>query len=128
MYVVNRTRGTYLGVDVKCANTFRARLLGLYGHRELPLGDGVWLVPCVGVQTIGMKRPIDVVFFNSASRVVRTYENLRAGRVILWVPGAVSALEVPAGVVASSETKVGDVAEFVDSLSREDAGVEAVRS
>ena len=124
MYVVNRTRGTYLGVDVEHANTFRARMLGLYGHRKLPLGDGVWLVPCVGVQTIGMKRPIDVVFLNSAGCVVRIYENLRAGRVILWVPGARSALELPAGVVASSETKVGDTVEFVDSLSRETAGVE----
>lgn len=128
MYVVNRTRGTYLGVDVKHANTFRARLLGLYGHRKLPLGDGVWLVPCVGVQTIGMKRAIDVVFLNAARCVVRIYENLRAGRVILWVPGAHSALEVPTGVVASSETRVGDAVEFLDSLSREAAAAGAVGS
>ncbi len=117
MYVINRTRGTYLGVDVKHANTLGARLLGLYARRQLPLGDGVWLVPCAGVQTIGMRIPIDVVFLDSGRRVVRIYENLRAGRFIWWVPRAHSALEVPAGVVISSETRLGDEVEFLESLS-----------
>ena len=117
MYVVNRTRGTYLGVDIKRADSFRKRLLGLYAHRELPVGDGIWMIPCAGVQTVGMKRTIDVVFLDLAKRVIRVYAHLRAGRVIWWVRGAHSALEVPAGVVASSETQVGDVVEFVESLS-----------
>ncbi len=128
MYVVNRTRGTYLGVDIKRADSFRARLLGLYAHRELPVGDGVWMVPCAGVQTIGMRRTIDVVFLDLARRVVRVYEHLRAGRVVWWVRGAHSALEVPAGVVASSETRVGDVVEFVESLSRTPAAAQTARS
>ena len=127
MYVVNRTRGTYLGVDIKRADSFRTRLLGLYGHRELPVGDGVWMIPCAGVQTIGMKRTIDVVFLDLAKHVVRVYEHLRAGRVIWWVRGAHSAIEVPAGVVASSETQVGDVVEFVETLNRR-ASAQVVRS
>lgn len=116
MYVVNQTRGTFLGVDVKRAGGFRARLIGLYRHRKLSLGDGVWLVPCRGIQTVGMRTAIDVVFLNADRRVIRIYSELPPGRVILWVPGAQSALEVPAGAVRSSETGVGDILRFADSL------------
>lgn len=116
MYVVNRTRGTFLGVDVKRADAFGTRLLGLYRHRNLSLGDGVWLVPCTGVQTIGMRAPIDVVFLDAKHRVVRIYNHVRPGRIIWWVPRAHSALEVPAGAVGSSETRPGDVLEFASDL------------
>jgi uncharacterized protein len=128
MYVINRTRGTYLGVDVKQANSFRTRLLGLYAHRDLPLGDGIWLVPCAGVQTIGMKRAIDVVFLDSTKRVVRVYEDVRSGRMIWWVPKAHSALEVPAGAVKSSETHVGDEIQFVESLASASAEAQSAGS
>lgn len=129
MYVVNQTRGTFLGVDIKRAEGFHARLIGLYRHRNLSLGDGVWLVPCRGVQTIGMRTAIDVVFLNAKLRVVRIYHQLPPGRVILWVPGAHSALEIPAGAVRSSETGVGDTLRFADSLpvGFTDASVEEKR-
>lgn len=113
MYVINRTRGTYLGVDVQVANSFRARLLGLLAHRDLRFGDGVWLVPCNSVQTFGMRQPIDVVFLDARRHVVRVVEGVRPARFIWPVAGAHSALELPAGVVRSSETRAGDVIEFV---------------
>lgn len=122
MYVVNQTRGTFLGVDIKRAGGFRTRLIGLYRHRNLSLGDGVWLVPCRGIQTIGMRAAIDVLFLDVRHRVVRIYHELPPGRVILWVPGAHSALEVPAGAVRSSETHVGDILHFADSLPEGFAG------
>jgi uncharacterized membrane protein (UPF0127 family) len=128
MYAVNRTRGTFLGVDIKRADRLAARMIGLYRHRNLSLGDGVWLVPCNGIQTVGMKATIDVVFLNRERRVVRVYENVRPGRVIFWVPRARSALEVPAGAVGSSETRVGDTIEFTDHLPEEDQSTPARRS
>lgn len=127
MYVVNQTRGTFLGVDVKRADGFRARLIGLYRHRKLSLGDGVWLVPCRGIQTIGMRAPIDVVFLDAGRRVVRLYNHVPPGRVILWVPGAHSALEVPVGAVGSSETRVGDVIQFADDLPKDFPGLQMGR-
>ncbi len=118
MYVVNRTRGTYLGVDIKMANSFRTRMLGLHTDRQLHFGDGVWLVPCNSVHTIGMRSSIDVIFLNTGGRIVRVVENLRPGRIVWRVPEAHSALEVPAGVVRSGETQVGDQVEFVEDVSR----------
>ncbi len=114
MFVVNRTRGTYLGVKINVANTFFKRLLGLYAHRRLHFGDGVWLVPCNSIQTIGMRFPIDIVFLNQVRRVLRVDEAVQPGRIVGWLQGAHSTLELPAGVVRSSETEVGDLLEFIE--------------
>jgi len=116
MYVLNRTRGTYLGVNIKLANSLHSRLLGLYAHRHLRLGDGVLLVPCNSVQTIGMRCAIDVVFLDAAGRVVRLYDEVRPGRVFLYARSARAALELTAGAVSSSETQTGDQIEFVKDL------------
>jgi uncharacterized protein len=113
VYVVNRTRSTYLGVNVKVANTFRSRLLGLRAERDLRFGDGVWLSPCNSIQTMGMRDAIDAVFLDASGRAVRILEGIPPRRFIWRVLGARSTLELSAGVVRSSETKVGDKIEFV---------------
>ncbi len=112
MYAVNRTRGTYLGVNLAVAKTFHARLLGLLPRRHLRWGDGVWLVPCSSVHTFGLRYPIDLIFLDQQGRVVRVCERVSPGRVIWPIPRAHSALELPAGVIASSETTVGDYIEL----------------
>ncbi len=122
MYVVNRTKGTYLGVEIAVANTLRTRMLGLYARRRLHLGDGVWLVPCNSVQTIGMRCPVDVIFLDAVGSAVRVHQNVVPGRVIWPVRRAHSALEVPAGAVQSSETQIGDQIEFVEDLDHPGSG------
>jgi uncharacterized membrane protein (UPF0127 family) len=117
MYVVNRTRSTYLGVDIRLANSFRTRLMGLLAHRQVLFGDGVWLVPCNSIQTFWMRWPIDAVFLDSKRRVIRVVENIAPGRLVWPVARAGSTLELPAGVVRSSETRVGDQLAFVDEVA-----------
>ena len=119
MYVVNRTRGTYLGVAIKMANSLWTRLRGLYARREIRYGDGLWLVPCDSIQTVGLRFAIDVVFLDGHSRVVKVAENVPPGRFVWCLGRAHSALEVPAGVIRSSETQVGDRVEFVTEVGVE---------
>jgi uncharacterized membrane protein (UPF0127 family) len=120
MYVINRSRGTYLGVNIKVADSFWTRLVGLYAHRRLRFGDGVWLVQTNSIQTIGLRTAIDLVFLDARLRVVHTIEHVPPGRVIWRVPRAHSTLEVPPDVIHSSATEVGDQIEIVDELSPED--------
>ena len=115
MLVVNRTRGTLLGVDIARADSVAARMRGLYPYRRLDMGDGVWLVPCNAIQTVGMKHVIDAIFLDRGNRVVRIYQNLRPGRFTWWIWKAHSTLEVPVGVVRSSETQIGDLLEFTEA-------------
>ena len=115
MLVVNRTRGTLVGVDVARADSVGARMRGLYTYQHLMLGDGLWLVPCNNIQTIGMKHTIDVVFLDRELRVVRIYQHLRPGRFTWWIRRAHSALELPEGAVRSSETQIGDLLDFAEA-------------
>lgn len=120
MYVINRTRGTYLGVNIKMANTFRTRLIGLYAHRHLRAGDGVLLTPTNSIQTIGMRTSLDLIFLDDRLRVVHLLEHVPPGRVIWPVRGAHATLEIPAGLIESSETQVGDQIEVTADLSPSD--------
>lgn len=47
---------------VETAGTFFRRTRGLLGRRGLNPGEGLLLVPCNAVHTLGMRFPIDVVF------------------------------------------------------------------
>lgn len=118
MYVVNRTRSTYLGVDIRLANSFRSRLMGLQAYRQIPFGDGVWLVPCNSIVTFRMRFAIDAVFLDKDGRVVRVVENIVPGKIVWPIRRAHSVLELPAGVVRSSETRDGDMIECIDDVVR----------
>lgn len=122
MYVVNRTRSTYLGVDIQLADSFRKRLLGLQAHRQIRFGDGVWLVPCNSIVTFRMRYSIDAIFLDSEGRVVRLVEKIPPGRLVWPVSRARSVIELPAGVVSSSETRVGDDIEFIEDMDNHARG------
>jgi uncharacterized membrane protein (UPF0127 family) len=63
-----------------------------------------------------MRGPIDLIFLDARLRVVRVVDQVRPGRVIWRIPGAHSVLELPASVIRSSETQIGDQVEFVQDL------------
>ena len=44
------------------ADTSKTRKTGLLKHDRLENGEGLWITPCEGVHTVGMKFPIDVLF------------------------------------------------------------------
>lgn len=93
------------------ADTSKKRRTGLLKHRGLDRGEGLWLVPCEAVHTIGMKFPIDVLFLDKKRRVVKV-----RGSVGKWrIAGSLrahSVLELPAGTAAATGTAVGDELEL----------------
>jgi uncharacterized membrane protein (UPF0127 family) len=115
--VVNATRGTVLGARVRVADTGLSRIVGLLGERELPLGDGLLIVPSQGVHTWGMLFPIDIVVLDRGWNVLALRRRMRAFRMtrLFWKAAAV--LELPPGMLDSTATTVGDTLVF----EREDA-------
>ena len=116
---LNARTGESLGEQVRCAHTWWTRLVGLLGTRDLPISHGVWLRPCQGVHTLGMRYPIDVVFLDRKSRVSKIATRLRPYRFCLARRGVNSVLELPAGTLDSKDLRVGDsiVFEPVSSAS-----------
>jgi uncharacterized protein len=110
--VRNISKATVLGDRIIIANTDQLRKTGLLNHERLLPGEGIWLIPCSAVHTVGMQFPIDVLFLDRAGTVIQIEANARPGIELLNSPGY-AALELGAGRVAQTKTKVGDRLEFV---------------
>ena len=105
--IVNLTRETVLAESAEVADHGAARNKGLLGRDGLPVGGGLWIVPCEAVHTFGMRFAIDLVYIDR-NKIVK---KVRSGVAPWRLSGCLSAhsiIELPAGVVASSQTCPGD--------------------
>ena len=93
------------------ADTSAKRRTGLLKHSGLAPGEGLWISPCEGVHTFGMKFPIDVLFLNRKKKVHKNRPNMVRGRISLKLL-AHSVLELPAGRIEETQTQPGDQLEF----------------
>src|SRR5438093_13579409 len=106
--VTNLRTKRALGAAVTRADSFGARARGLLGARSLANGSGLWLDPCSSIHMLFMRFSIDVVFLDRSLHVTRTIAGLPPWRIAFGGRRARSALELPAGSIARSETRAGD--------------------
>ena len=109
--VQNQTRGRVLADRAEIADTSAKRRTGLLKHKGLDPGEGLWIAPCEGVHTFGMKFTIDVVFLNRKKRVLKIRPAMVKRRIAFSLR-AHSVLELPAGTLAETGTVAGDQLEF----------------
>jgi len=83
-------------VTVYVAASFRARLLGLAGLREMPPGAVLLIPRCSSVHTFGMRFPIHVLFLDGAFEVISERRAVKPGRVVRH-RGARAVVEFQAG-------------------------------
>jgi uncharacterized protein len=106
--VKNATRSSLLATEAGAADSFMQRFKGLMGVPELPMGQGLHIVPCTSIHTFFMKIPIDALFLDENRVVVEVYHALKPWRMSRFHPQAHSVLELPAGTALSSGTQAGD--------------------
>jgi len=104
--VVQDGSGIRVGSRVAVAESWWQRLRGLLARPRMQTGEGLLLLECGSVHTIGMSYPIDVAFLDAEGMVVRNV-TLRPCRVGVGGPGAVHALELPAGRLDETGTAPG---------------------
>jgi uncharacterized protein len=114
LQALNHTRSTILCARLEDAGGVAGQSRGLLGRDRLAPGDGMLFVrarfdPFMWMHMFFMRFPIDIVFLDRDSRVVRINQRLRPWRVSSVVFAARSALELAAGEVARSGTRVGDL-------------------
>ena len=102
---------------MRTASTFLSRLVGLLGTAAIAEGEGLWIVPCRGVHTLGMRYPIDVAFLDARGGVVGILEGLPPNRVGRVFRDARGALELRSGVLAATGTSPGDRVEVEEGGS-----------
>ena len=108
LYVFNLTRQSFLSLGVSPADTHMTRLRGLLGRMKLRRQDGLWVVPCQGIHTIGLLFPIDVIYLDERWRVIHLIEHLGPFRIAPIRRQSSSVLEMPPRTIYSSNTQVGD--------------------
>lgn len=112
----NQTKGILLGNRIGVADTSLSRFIGLLGRRGLNLGEGLLIRPSNGVHTLGMRFVIDVLMLDRSGVVLAVHERLRPFRMTRINWRVSSALELPAGTIANSNTTIGDQLVFEPSV------------
>mgnify|MGYP005840449991 FL=1 len=109
MRIVNLSRGSLLADSCRLATGYLSRTRGLLFRPPLADGEGLLIRPCQAVHTFLMGFPIDVLFLDKHNRVVHLIESMPPNRASRFVWRAHSTLELPAGTIARSQTRVGDL-------------------
>ncbi len=86
-------------LEVKVADTFFSRFLGLMGRAALPPGSGLLILPCSSIHMLFMRFSIDAVYIDRQYRILKTVKELRPWIGISAATGAWGCLELPAGEI-----------------------------
>jgi len=111
LIVRNQTSGEVLGDCVERAASSAERRQGLLSRSSLKLGEGLWIDPCEGVHSAGMKFAIDVVHIDRSKKVTKVFSAMKPWRISISLFGR-SVLELPVGTVARTGTRKGDLLSF----------------
>jgi uncharacterized membrane protein (UPF0127 family) len=99
--------GVVIASRVSVADTRITRAVGLLSRDHLAAGEALWIMPCRGVHTCGMRFNIDVVALDAHGTVVDVVADLKPWRFRLPRRGSLSVLELPAGTLHASQISVG---------------------
>ena len=112
--VFNETKATSVATNVRIATSMWSRFWGLMLHGALSEDEGLLIKPCSSVHMFFMRFPLDIVYLNKESIVVKVVPNLKPWRMSLGGRGAHSALELPAGTAARAGIEFGDQLRIAD--------------
>jgi len=106
--VYNKTRDSFLALNIARADTHLKRLKGLLGTLRLNSDEGIWVTPSQGVHTIGLRFAIDLVYLNSNHSVIELVESIGTFRIGPLRMNCDSVLELPARAIYHSHTQIHD--------------------
>ena len=109
--VVDTSSGRVIADRVRLARTLGERLIGLIGARRLDSGAGLWLRPCNGIHTFGIRFPLDILVLDRQDRVIYAASRVSSNRVLPPQRGGFSTLELQSG--SACEVRPGAQLAFV---------------
>lgn len=113
MQAIITNSGRVLVGNLTVADSIFSRMKGLLGKDVLSEGEGLWIKPCKGVHTFGMKFAIDVIILNREQRVIAIKNELKPHRMTTIYSGASTVLELPAATARNAKLSIGDVINFI---------------
>lgn len=98
--------------QVKRANTFWTRLVGLLNRAELSHTEGLLIEPCSSIHTVGMRFAIDVIYLSKENKVLGVHESVAPYKFRVGPKKAVKVLEVSEGNVNRTGIHLDDILIF----------------
>ncbi|MEW8388449.1 MAG: DUF192 domain-containing protein [Candidatus Thiodiazotropha sp.] len=89
------------------ADTFLSRLLGLLGKKRLGDNEGLLLIRCAAVHTVGMHYHLDIIFMDKKGMVLKCIQGVMPFRSVS-ARGAYYTLEINQGTISSQGISVND--------------------
>lgn len=106
---LTQSNQVHLPTQIKKADTFAGRLLGLMFRKSLPEKEGLWIIPCNSIHMFFMRFSIDAVFLDQQCKIIKLAEHVPTWTIIPPVRNAYSTLELPAGAIKKYRLQVGDI-------------------
>lgn len=112
MKAYNERNGRELSDNVIEAERIFDRMVGLIGKESFDKGEALWIRPCKGIHTFGVRFPIDALFLDADNTVAASRHYIHPNRISAIIKRAKTVLELPAGTLADTETREGDTILF----------------
>ena len=109
MKIYNSTKNNFIADEVKVANNFITRSVGLLFKTSISENECLIIKPCCSIHTFFMKFAIDVVFIDSKNRVIGLYENVQSNRILPIHLSSSYVIELSAGQISRKNIEKGDV-------------------
>lgn len=109
--VINTRNQKTIVTDLELADKIKTRLVGLMGRKSFKNGAGL-LIKKSGnsIHTCFMKFPIDLIFIGAKGEVKYLVKNMKPWRIVIApLIRQTDCLELPAGTIAESQVKIGDI-------------------
>jgi uncharacterized membrane protein (UPF0127 family) len=97
-----------IAAQLEIADTLWKQTVGLLGRHSLPTEGGLWLKPCNGIHTFGMRFPIDVLVLDAEGYALRIVSALKPWRICGPIRKARVVVELPAGTLTRYRIQPGD--------------------
>jgi len=111
----DKKSGRTIVPHLEMASNLWTQTIGLMGRKEIAGEGGLYIPHCNAIHTAFVRFPIDVMFLDGDMTVVRLISALPPWRMIGFVRGAKSVVELPAGTLRQKQIEVGQ--QFVLRLS-----------
>jgi len=106
--IINLSGDITLSDNAVIADTLSGRIKGLLGRNKLKSGEALVIKPCNAVHTFFMNFSIDLLFVDRQDRIVKVVQAMPPFRLSSISLKASYVIELPAGSISSTQTKIGD--------------------
>lgn len=114
MNIYNSTQNNLIADNIKVAENFFTRSIGLLSRKSIFENEGLIIKPCCSIHTFFMKFAIDVLFINKQNEVIALYENVKPYRILPIHLNSSYIVELAAGQIFGKNVNKGDLIQISD--------------